>query len=60
MSKDVVINAPVSEESGIDMVFLYADPIVTKAVNHLVEYSVPLDLETEYRMLLTTLNSTNK
>lgn len=49
------------QRQQLDMAFFYADPLVARTNEGLlVEYSVPLDLATEYAMLQSNLAETNK
>ena len=48
------------EFAEIDMVFLFADPLVVKDQGRMVEYIVPLDLDAEYRNISDNLHFTGR
>ena len=49
-----------NRDQSIDMVYLYADPIVREDNGKIVACETPLNLEEEYPMVLETLKSTGK
>lgn len=49
-----------SKEQELDMVFLFADPLVVNNMGKTQEYIIPLDLDTEYNNIVNNLYRTGK
>jgi len=47
-------------EQEIDMVFMFADPLVVENKGVMVDYIIPLDLDTEYANISNNLHLTGR